>query len=335
MKQLFESATLKLTGWYLLILMIISLLFSIVIYDISTNELSARLGIFQNQVENFSDFSGGAYRNFDAIRTDQLHKSEARLFLILFYANLVILASGGVGSYLLARRSLRPIEEAHEAVSRFTSDASHELRTPLAVMKSELEVALRDPDMSKIDMREILESNLEEVNRLSSLSHMLLQLSRHDYSELKVEKLNLNDLTNTSLKVLNKPHKRIVLDAPKKPLIIAANRSSISELLMIILDNALRYSPSDSKVQLKLNRSDEGVTIITTNEGKGIAKADLPHIFERFYRGDKSRTSSENSGYGLGLSLAKKIVELHHGTIEITSIPDKTTSVIIFLPQSS
>jgi len=335
MKQLFESATLKLTGWYLLILMVISLLFSVTIYDISTTELGARLGVFQNKVESSSDILGGAYRDFDTIRTNQLHESETRLFLTLFYANIIILALGGIASYLLARRSLRPIEEAHEAVSRFTSDASHELRTPLAVMKSELEVALRDVNLTEADMREVLESNLEEVNRLSSLSHMLLQLSRHDYTELKIEKVNLTELTKASLKVLNKPKSRIILEAPKKSITVKANRTSINELLMIILDNALRYSPATSKIHLKIAGMRGGASILVTNEGKGISSTDLPHIFKRFYRGDKSRTSGDASGYGLGLSLAKKIVELHDGTIEITSIPDKTTTVAIFLPQSS
>ncbi len=335
MKQLFESATLKLTGWYLLILMIISIIFSVAIYDISTTELGARLGIFQDQVEIFSNVPGGAYRDFDAIRTDQLHQSEGRLFLTLFYANVAILALGGIVSYLLARRSLQPIERAHEAVSRFTSDASHELRTPLAVMKSELEVALRDNDLTKSDMREVLESNLEEVNRLSNLSHMLLQISRHDYAELKIEKFNLGDLAKASLNVLNKQKNRIELDAPKKAITISANRASMSELLMIILDNALRYSPEDSKVHLKLKDSEQGAHIIVSNKGKGISAADLPHVFERFYRGDKSRTTGDAAGYGLGLSLAKKIVELHDGTIEITSVPDKDTTVTIFLPQSS
>src|SRR5690606_24862255 len=102
--------------------------------------------------------------------------------------------AGGVGSYYLARRTLRPIEEAHEAQSRFTSDASHELRTPLASMKTELEVALRDPALNKEEMRELLVSNLEEVDKLTKLSQNLLQLSRLEQENIQLERVVLREV---------------------------------------------------------------------------------------------------------------------------------------------
>ena len=334
MKQMFESATVKLTAWYLLILMSISLLFSIIIYQVSTSELSSRLNLFQARVEDNPAVTGYDPHAIDMFRSNQFHQSETSLFFALFYANLAILLAGGIGSYLLARRSLRPIEQAHESVSRFTSDASHELRTPLAVMKSELEVALRDTKLSKPEMRELLESNLEEVNRLSDLSHMLLQLSRQDYAELKQEDVDLAQLAGHVVKTLNKGTARIKLTAQKKSVVLHANRAGMTELLMIILDNALRYSPTDSEIGLKLTIEKGDVIIESRNEGDGIHEDDLPHIFERFYRADKSRTSGASSGYGLGLSLAKKIVELHDGTIEISSAAGGTTTVRISLPES-
>lgn len=334
MKQMFESATVKLTAWYLIILMSISLLFSYVIYQVSISELDTRLSTFQIRVDSNPAISGYDPRTFETFKTNQLDKLEVNLFFALSYANLAILIGGGIGSYLLARRSLRPIEEAHESVSRFTSDASHELRTPLAVMKSELEVALRDPRLTKADMRELLESNLEEVDRLSDLSHMLLQISRQDYADLKREEVNLSKLASQAIKAVGKDGKRIMVSMPDKPLKIAANEAGLSELMMIVLDNALRYSPPDSTVMLRLSGTDQAISIETQNDGAGIHPDDLPHIFERFYRADKSRNSGEKSGYGLGLSLAKKIVELHGGSIEISSQPQSTTSVRISLPQS-
>ncbi|HEY1085318.1 MAG TPA: HAMP domain-containing sensor histidine kinase [Candidatus Saccharimonadales bacterium] len=333
---MFESTTVKLTAWYLLILIGISLLFSTIIYQISRAELDTRFNSFSSRVEHGRNADPAELRQLDTFRTIQLHESETRLFFALFYTNLLILVAGGCGSYLLARRSLKPIEESHEAQSRFTSDASHELRTPLAVMKSELEVALRDKSLSKSDMRELLESNLEEVNRLSDLSNVLLKLSKQDFSGLSLTKASLND----SVKAVTKLHKkdgggRIKLHLESKNHIIG-NEASLTELLMILVDNALRYSPEDSPIDIYTKDRSGSIAVEIINQGKGIAPDDLPHVFERFYRGEKSRTSNEDSsGYGLGLSLAKKIADLHDADIKITSIPDKTTSVVIVFKKSA
>lgn len=331
MKQLFASATIKLTGWYLLILTVICLLFSIVIYHISAGELRARLTAFETRFENM-EATNEANASIALLRDRQLKTSEINLFFALFYANIAIILLGGVGSYALARRSLRPIEASHEAQSRFTSDASHELRTPLAVMKSELEVALREDSLSKDEMRELLESNLEEVNRLTVLSQTLLQLSRHESTTLDMKKILLNDLVKNTVKVHSLDRSRLILKLPKRRLYIQGNEESVKELLMLILDNALRYSPERSPVTVVLSNAKNGIFLTIQNTGEGINKDDLPYIFERFYRGDKSRTNGASSGFGLGLSLAKKIADIHGAVIEISSIPHEITTVAIIFP---
>lgn len=194
MKQMFASATLKLTSWYLLILMSISLLFSILLYQTSMNELITRFDSFAVQLEDsMTNFSPDDIAHFNEFRDFQIKKSQTNLFIALFYTNLAILLAAGLASYFLARKTLQPIEKSHEAQSRFTSDASHELRTPLAVIKSELEVALRDPKLSKIDMRELLESNLEEVDRLTELSNMLLRLSKSEITTLDMVPVDVRE----------------------------------------------------------------------------------------------------------------------------------------------
>jgi two-component system sensor histidine kinase CiaH len=313
---MFRSATFQLTAWYLGILVAISLLFSVIIYSVSLSEVSTRLGFIRTSFEI-------SQPRYDIIRDMQLREAEASLVLSLSITNLAIWIAGGFGSYYLARRTLRPIEEAHEAQSRFTSDASHELRTPLASMKTELEVALRDPKLSIKEARELLVSNLEEVNKLTSLSQMLLQLSRLENTKLKLEKVDLSAATKTVTKRLDKTGQRITQEG--KPRRVFANPTSIEELLTILLDNALKYSPPDSRIIVRFTAQRHLAGFEVINSGKEIPQKDLPHIFDRFYRVDTSRTGGEKKGYGLGLSLAKKIVQLHNGELSVTSGSDITT----------
>jgi signal transduction histidine kinase len=232
----------------------------------------------------------------------------------------------------MARRTLEPIEQAHDAQSRFTSDASHELRTPLAAMKTELEVALRDPHLSKTEMKELLTSNLEEVNKLTQISQTLLRLSRLDHSGLATGRVAMDDIVRRLTERFNRADPRIVYTPPPRPIYITAHQVSIEELVTILLDNALKYSPPTSKVHVVLAREGKKARLDVTNAGKGIKAKDLPYIFDRFYRVDGSRTNGEKPGYGLGLSLAKKIVELHSGDLSASSAPNHETIFTVLLP---
>lgn len=325
---MFQSATLKLTAWYLAILIAISLIFSVIIYSTASNEVGSRIGILQDS-ERPIIFRGSAQLN--SLRDMQVHEAEGNLLASLFITNLFIWIAGGIGSYYLARRTLRPIEEALEAQSRFTSDASHELRTPLASMKIELEVALRDTNLQKKEMRELLVSNLEEVNKLTKLSQTLLQLSQLDHENIEREKLMLEDIAKSVIERYDRSGARVKFTGGRSYAVMA-NRSSIEELLTILLDNALKYSPENSKVHIALMGKKHMAGFAISNEGKGIPADALPHIFDRFYRADPSRTGGKKSGYGLGLSLAKKIVELNNGELTVSSAPNELTTFRVFLP---
>ncbi len=326
---MFQSATLKLTTWYLGILVAISLLFSIVIYSIASSEVGARINYLQTSPK--FDYLGINHTYLDSYRNLQIHEAEANLITSLIITNVCIWIAGGIGSYYLARRTLEPIEEAHEAQSRFTSDASHELRTPLASMKTEIEVALRDDSLSKAEMRELLASNLEEVNKLSNLSHMLLQLSRLDHDSITKDKVKLSDVFTAVIPQLNRQDDRIAIGEGKTPVIIG-NQASVEELLTILIDNALKYSPKKSTVIVTPLTQKDMAGFEVQNTGEGIAAEVLPHIFDRFYRADQSRTSGAKKGYGLGLSLAKKIVELSNGELSVSSAPGETTTFRVLLP---
>ncbi|HET8884609.1 MAG TPA: ATP-binding protein [Candidatus Saccharimonadales bacterium] len=325
---MFKSATLKLTVWYVLILVSISLLFSVIIYSIALSEVGTRISYLQQSRPLIYNENPSF---FDAIRDAQLVEAENNLIAALLITNMSIWFAGGFGSYYLARRTLRPIEEAHEAQSRFTSDASHEFRTPLASMKVELEVALRDPDLSIEETRELLESNLEEVNKLTRLSHTLLQLSRLDHDKITRERVELRAVATSTVERFGKTDNRIALHNVRK-IFVVANESNVEELLTILIDNALKYSPSDSVVNVSLIKKKQMSGFKVVNTGEGIPTEALPYIFDRFYRADASRTEKDKKSYGLGLSLAKKIVELHGGELTVNSVLHRKTSFQVLLP---
>jgi len=326
---MFKSATFKLTAWYAAIITAISLLFSVLIYTIASTEVGSQLDDYLQKTSNLPYISN--QRALEYIHDLQIEQAESNLLGALFVTNVVIWLAGGIGSYYLAKRTLKPIEEAHEAQSRFTSDASHELRTPLASMKVELEVALRDPDLTKEEMRELLSSNLEEVNKLTKLSQTLLQLSQLDHRAITREKVPLRKTAKTVVGRF-KNNSRIALGAANKIPHVYANELNVEELLTILLDNALKYSPPSSKVHVRFIRKRHMAGFEVENTGKGIPADILPHIFDRFYRADASRTSNTSKGYGLGLSLAKKIVELHEGELTVTSAANQATTFRVLLP---
>ena len=330
MNSIFQSATLRLTGWYLTILMLVSVSFSFAIFQIASTEVRTRLDRFQTTFQESIQIipPGNRVNNF---RAQELDKASENLSIELLYANLIVLVVGGFGSYYLARRTLYPIEKAHESQSRFTSDASHELRTPLAVMKAEIEVALRDKDPTISELKETLSSNLEEIDKLTRLSEMLLNLSRLEHAKLKMCPIDLNKAAQCIVKDFKLPPGRVAING-KKHQIVSANETALNDLIRILVDNALLYSPNDSKVHINISKHDDFAKFEITNQGSGIAAEKMPHIFDRFYRADTSRTNGEKKGYGLGLALAKNIVELHNGRISVTSELEKETTFTLLLP---
>lgn len=325
--HMFHSATLKLTAWYLGIIMIISIVFSFAIYQINFHEVTFRLENLQNSL---LDVTGQPLTGSNAIRQAQSDQAALQMVLSLIYINVVILVAGGICSYVLARRTLRPIEQAHEAQSRFTSDASHELRTPLTAMKAEIEVLLRDKKINPSEARELLESNLEEVDKLIQLSEMLLNLSRLDYDTLEKKRLNLAGVLSEALKNFKQSEKRFEISS-RKDLFIEGNKAAIQELMTILIDNALKYSDPDSPIKIRLFQRALTAGFEIINSGPTIDHKALPHLFERFYRADSSRTNSTKNGYGLGLAIAKKITDVHAGEINVVSKQSKT-KFTFFIP---
>jgi len=333
-----QSAAFKLTLWYLGIILILSSLFSLALYRESAGQLNAAASRQRNAISRLAlpDIFEPRRTEFLQNLDDQLDADLRGLELRLIILNLATLLLGGAAAYVLARRTLRPIQDSMEAQGRFTADASHELRTPLTAMRAEIEVALRQKQLGATDAKELLASNLEEIAKLEALSSSLLRLARENHLDpatiTKVPVREIFEEATARYKAAIKGRKiKLAITAGSET--IAGDQAGLIELVAILLDNAIKYSPEASTVALVSEVAAHTVKISVTDEGAGIPAADLPHIFGRFYRADRSRTKGEHiEGYGLGLSIAKRLVDMHHGTIAVESTLGKGTAFRVKLP---
>lgn len=333
---MFRSATFKLTMWYLAIVMAISLVFSIVLYRVATSELDRGL---HNETQRI-------YRQFPVFEGNPLLKpgedydnGAHRILLRLIGFNFVVLVGAGVSSYWLARRTLEPIEAAHEQQKRFTADVSHELRTPLTALKMESEVALMNSRSGAKELRRTIESNLEEVAKLENLLGSLIRLSKLESDELRQNftDVNLANIAKAALEQVRTAARgrgiKLESDMDQAPK-VQGDAASLTQLLVILLDNAIKYSARGSTVKLSTGRSEGMANVVIEDQGKGIDPASLEHVFDRFYRADESRAKEAGAtdGHGLGLSIAKVIADLHDGSISLTSRVGHGTTATVRLP---
>lgn len=335
---MFKNARIKLTAWYILILMMISIFFSAIIYKGATNEID-RLTQMQKQRIERRFQENNFYPHSPDIRfidPELLEETKQRLLLILIIINGGIIFVVGSLSYLLAGKTLRPIQEMVEEQNRFISDASHELRTPLTALKSSLEVNLRDKNLTIDGAKNIIFESIEDVNKLQQLSDSLLQLAQYQKPQVysKMETLSLREIIKESIKKISflAKKKNIIIKNKTEDINIYGNKYGLIDLFVILLDNAVKYSEEKSTVTITTKKAEKLVLISIKDQGIGIEKKDLPFIFDRFYRSDKARSKTEINGYGLGLSIAKKIIDLHQGTISIESKLKKGTIAIVSLP---
>ncbi len=333
MKDMFHSAALKLTSWYLGIILLLSLSTSLALYHVSSVDLERNA---LRQINYYSGFlSPGDIDDYSQLRQNQVLTDRSHLKGNLVLFNFLVLVVGGIGSYALARRTLRPIEESLDSQARFAGDASHELRTPLTAMQSEIEVALRDSRLSRQDAIALLQSNLEEVVKLRALSEGLLKLTNASNGDEDLDHaVSVKDVVKQATERVDKmaAAKKIKINAGVKDYSVRGNHQHLVDLVAILLDNAIKYSPRGSQVKISSVLKDKKIRVSIKDEGIGIKASDLPSIFERFYRADTSRAKATGGGYGLGLALAKKIADLHHGAIEVSSAPGKGSVFTISLP---
>ncbi len=337
---MFRSALFKLTIAYVTIVMSICVVFSVVLYHVAVTELHT--GIYNQYTRWYNEYEPFGLRQPGTPRQELALRSQHILSQIIYF-NLLVLVITSVTCYLLARRTLQPIEAAHEQQKRFTADVSHELRTPLTALKMETEVALMDVKVPAGELRATLRSNLEEVDRMEVLINNLLLLSSMEANKLRTEftRLDIKDIVASAVETVSKlaATKDIMITSKLESKQVSGDKASLTQLFVILLENAIKYSPGGSAVSVSALRGKGRVVVDIQDKGKGIEHGALPHVFDRFYRADSSRNNavagSAPQGFGLGLSLAKLIADLHGAEIVLTSTPGSGTSAAVILPTNS
>ncbi len=259
----------------------------------------------------------------------------------------VLVAGGGIGlllalggGFMLAGRALRPIQDAMGRERAFVADASHELRTPLAIIRANAEMLKRHPAQRVSTGMPSVDDILQETDRLNTLVGQMLTLASGEAGQarLAMADVDLNELAADAarqMRVLAEPlGTSIDVVGANGPLRLRGDPTRLREMLMVLLDNAVKYSGEGASVRVRLSAADGKARVQVSDSGPGIPSEALPRLFDRFYRVDKAR-SREMGGSGLGLSIARWIVDSHGGTIRIDSVPGRGTTVTVELPAGS
>lgn len=259
-----------------------------------------------------------------------------RFLLIIFIGQVIGMTAIVLASYYLARRALVPIRAAWEKQQQFVADASHELRTPLAVIKSNAELLLRRPEHT-IELETIRITNvIRETIRMSKLVSTMFTLARADADQIEIEAMPviLNDVITTvaeQFEPLTQMQGISLQVQCSEVITLVADRERLQQLFVILLDNAIKYTAQLGSIQVFCRKQNNMALIEVQDTGCGIRPEDLPHIFDRFFRGDKARPRMKG-GAGLGLAIAQWIVEKHDGKIWVESEVGTGTQVYVSFP---
>ncbi len=266
-----------------------------------------------------------------------LHQKNLNNLLVIFILvgsiSLVLLLSISI---YFANRAIRPIKEMFEKQKQFIADASHELKTPLTVIKTNTSLISTNSEKSVKSQAKWLEYICLQVDKMSSLVDDMLSLAKYDYAEQSSFFIDFDLSKTLNSSVLSFEailfEKNIELNAQIQPdIFLNGEKESIKRLINILMDNAVKNTPENGSISVKLGCDKNKVEIAVKNTGTGIPSEHIEKIFERFYRVDTSR-SKESGGYGIGLSIAKSIVEQHKGKIYAQSNVGTDTTFIVILP---
>ena len=311
--NLFLYARLRLSALYLLAMVLVVGLYSTALF----------FSLRSNIIEDFEDRFDQVDVRSKAVRST-INLLEEKIIL----ADTLVLGLMGLLSYLLAGLTLKPIAVALEEQRKFSSDASHELRTPLTVMKTELEVALKGPELSVPAVRGIFMSNLEEIGRMSALIEDLLLVSRGQAKKIAFEKVDLGALAARLAEKLSPlaAEKKVSLSFSSSGGTVCGQASFLERMVTNIIHNAISYTPAGGSVAVAVGTKRNEVLFSVSDTGVGIEPERLGCIFDRFNK-DGCR------GTGLGLSIVKEIVKLHEGVIRVESRPGAGTKFFVTLPE--
>jgi len=264
--------------------------------------------------------------------------SQLRIVLLAVLAVSIVPAVGG--GYLLSGRALRPIKTAMDSQRTFIADASHELRTPVAVVRTNAELLKRhlgpDTGHTAASDQVALDDILSESDRLGRMVDQMLTLAEADAGQRTVlsSEISLNELIDEvarSMRSIAETRQMLLETRLIDDVSVNGDPGRLRELVSVLLDNAVKYADAGGRVEVALRREHRKAIIEVSDNGPGIPRDALPHVFDRFYRVDEAR-SRESGGTGLGLAIARHIVDAHGGTINIESSASGGTKVTVELP---
>ncbi|OWR31935.1 two-component sensor histidine kinase [Saccharibacillus sp. O23] len=280
-----------------------------------------------------SDNDTTMYVFIDTTSRQEILKTLIYTFAAVGVAMLIVLF---FFSRFFANRSIRPVREAFDKQKQFIADASHELKTPLAVINTNADVLLANGDESIRSQEKWLRYIKSETERMAKLTGDLLYLTEMDDSRpgMVQARFDLSDAVENVMLTMEAVvfEKDLSLDYEIEPgLSLVGSREQIVQVTMILLDNAIKYANPRGRIDVSLKREHGEIRLAVSNTGEGIAAEHLPRVFDRFYRTDKSRTRSQG-GHGLGLAIAKSIVEQHKGRISVKSTVGEQTTFSVHFP---
>ncbi len=333
---MFTKARTRLTLFYSSLFLVLFWLFSFGIYvwmDRSFGE--SYISEVQQQQTQQDQNQGEFNESQDTLATIAGDVALSRLKMVLLMVNGIFIFVIPLVSWWLAKKSLDPIQSAHEKQNQFVADASHELRTPISIMIAEIDVALKKVRPIE-EYKNILKSNKEELDRLSSLVKNLLFLARDGINQQNrnMEDVDLTDLLSTIIAQFQPIYqkKQIVVQfhPAEDSVVVNGNASDLRQLFSNLIDNAIKYTYK-GKIEIDLSRTNKFAKVSVSDTGIGISLENQKRLFDRFYRVEMAR--SETKGYGLGLSICKAIVERHHGTIAVNSKLHQGSMFTVVLPR--
>jgi signal transduction histidine kinase len=284
---------------------------------------------------------GTSRRSTDAGIAEKPELAEyfERLGRNIILADLVTLIIGGALSALLAGRTLRPIRAAVESEKKFYANVAHDLRTPLAVMRSEAEVALRSSELTEQETRRLVKSSLEEIDHMSVMVEQMLDLARgpggkgRGRNGLVFARVDLAALVRSIVEknIPRAADRGMRLTHRVVPATIRGEEHSLQRAIDNLVENALAYTPSGGSVEVAVEKAHGQVVLRVEDTGIGIPDADLPHITEPFFRGDRAR-GTHPGGAGLGLTIVKDTVDAHGGTLRVARGPIAGTVIALRFP---
>jgi two-component system sensor histidine kinase CiaH len=316
----FLKARLKLTFFYASSIIVLLAAFSIAAYFLFS-------GLAKSNLEYEED------KNLAEVEQNTIDKSIDRLGTILLITDCGVIIVSAVLGYYLAGKTLAPIQESLEKQKRFVADSAHELRTPLTIMKTGIEATTGSKKQTLADYKELNDDLLEEINKLINLSNNLLFLANNDTKKQAVNfgKVDLSAICLNQVKFIEKyaTDKGIkIISDIKSKYFVEGDNEKLNRMVANLLKNSIDYNIKSGKVFLSVERINSSTILKITDTGIGINQDDLSHIFERFYKADKSRNIPE-SGAGLGLSIVKQIADLHKAPINIKSEVGKGTTITL------